>query len=153
MIAIEEYRCRIGSFLGIRKRFKKPTSGVSVPRDQNPSRSNVLTVGLLSILLLIGGVEPNPGPKTAYSVKHVKTSNDYLWHSDWTVVQPAQAGANIPANIPCHHAVGNYIDKEFSLITNQHKTGVISVPPTFPISHQLSEGERAEMTVFGKITV
>ena len=163
MISIEEYRCRIGRFIRIRGYCrKKPSHGVSVSRDLQPSRANVLTVSLLSVLLLIGGVEPNPGPKSAHSVQQDgnlsplgassssqgKASAHYLWHSDWAVVQPAQVEANLQSNIPSQLAVSNYIDKEFSVLTNQHSSGVISVPAVFPISQQPSEGERAEMVVF-----
>ena len=166
MLSIEEYRCRIGCFIRVRTRFcghckQKPPHGVSFSRDLQPSKANVLTVSLLSVLLLIGGVEPNPGPKSAHTVQqnhnpstlgasssyHGNVSADYLWHNDWTVVQPAQVEAHLPANIPSHHAVSCYIHKEFPVLTNQ-QSGVISVPAVFPISQQPSEGERAEMVVF-----
>ena len=67
MISIDQWRGRIGSFNGI-KAYSKPTGtndGSLLSASNSLGLIQIVMAGVvISMLLIIGGIEANPGPPT-----------------------------------------------------------------------------------------
>ena len=74
-----------------------------------------------------------------------------LWSTPgWEVIQPAQTTPTNSGTVPSQEAEAEYISREFLSLTDQSDR-IKSVPKTFPLSPNPSDGEKAEEKVFHSI--